>query len=69
MRRFRIKSYRADSHVIQKRYLGFLWVTPLGEDVRYMQLRDAVSALERYIKETTGYPRISKVITEDEVWK
>lgn len=69
MRKFRIKSYRDDSHVIQKRYLGFLWLTPLGQDIRYTQLAGAEYALKAYIKATTGYPRVSKVITEDEVWK
>ena len=69
MRKFRIKSYRADSHVIQKRYLGFLWLSPLGMDCRYVEYKNAEAALVEYVKATSGYPRVSKVITEDEVWR
>lgn len=69
MRKFRIKSYRADSHFIQRRYLGFLWLSPLGIDYRFAEYRNAETALIAHIKATTGYPRVSKVITEDEAWK
>lgn len=69
MRKFRIKSYRDDSHVIQRLYWGFLWMSPPGMDYRWCSYINAEEALIAHIKATTGYPRVSKLITEDEVWK
>ncbi|QHJ81735.1 MAG: hypothetical protein [Caudoviricetes sp.] len=66
-RRYRIKSYRTDSHVIQKRYFGFLWLSPLGLDVRYMHSDDALNALRNYVLATNSYPQVTTMFTEQEI--
>lgn len=66
-RRYRIKSYRTDSHVIQRCYLGFLWLSPLGLDARYVHLDNALSGLRNHIIATNGYPKVTKTFTEQEI--
>lgn len=64
MKRYRIKSYRVDSHFIQRRHFGFLWIS---DDFRFTDLSRAITVLYEHVKDTHGYPRVTKTLTEQEI--
>lgn len=64
MRKYRIKSYREHSHIVQHLVLGLFWVDCSSRHTSY---DSAARILYLHVQERHGYPRVSETLTEQEI--